>query len=61
MFCENSLKWIVSAQNGVTHKFGMNVKHKTHYLAVELHNYVNENIYAFSSCAFLVGLWISRN
>lgn len=31
MFCENSLKWIVSAKNGV-HKFGIDVKHKTHYI-----------------------------
>ncbi len=48
-------------KNGVTHKFGIHVKHKTHYLAVQLHNYVNENIYAFTSCACLVGLRISRN
>ncbi len=32
MFCENSLKWIVSAKNGVPHKFGIDVKHKTHYI-----------------------------
>jgi len=61
MFCENSLKWIVIAQNGVTHKFGIDVKHKTRCLAVELHNHVNENIYAFTSCACLVGLRIPRN
>jgi hypothetical protein len=61
MFCENSLKWIVGAQYGVLHKFGINLKHKTHYLAVELQNYVNENIYAFTSCACPVGLPTSRN
>lgn len=32
MFCENSLKWIVSAKNGIPHKFGIDVKHKTHYI-----------------------------
>jgi hypothetical protein len=45
----------------LVHKFGINVKHKTQYLAVELHNYVNENDYAVTSCACLVGLQISRN
>jgi hypothetical protein len=29
---------------GCMHKFGINVKHKTHDLALELYNYVNENI-----------------
>jgi hypothetical protein len=39
------------------HKFGINVKHKTHDLALELYNYVNENINikALTLCACVVG------
>jgi ribosomal protein L32 len=32
MLCEKSLKWIVSAKNGVPRKFDVDGKHKTHYI-----------------------------
>ncbi len=46
---------------GCKHKFGINVKHKTHDLALELHNYVNENINIKAlTLICLLGLWFSR-
>jgi hypothetical protein len=43
-FVKIHYSWLLVYKMVCTHKFGINVKHKTHDLALELYNYVNENI-----------------